>query len=162
MKKTNFFIGAIITLMLMTMSFSVTVVAPNGTIHVYVDIRPDSCPNPIMVRSRGVLPIAICGTDEFDVINIDVDTILIEDVEPIRASIEDVATPFEGEECDCHEIGSDGILDLTLKFDIQEIIDALGDIDDREVITLTLTGQLIEEFGSTPIEGSDCILVIKK
>lgn len=36
-----------------------------------IDIKPQSCPNPINVKSRGVLPVAILGTAEFDVTTID-------------------------------------------------------------------------------------------
>jgi len=37
------------------------------TIEVPVDIKPTSCPNPLNVKSRGVLPVAILGTADFDV-----------------------------------------------------------------------------------------------
>src|SRR4030042_5245628 len=37
---------------------------------VAVDIKPGSCPNPMNVKSRGVLPVAILGTAEFDVTTI--------------------------------------------------------------------------------------------
>ena len=32
-----------------------------------IDIKPQSCPNPLNVNSKGVLPVAILGTDTFDV-----------------------------------------------------------------------------------------------
>ncbi|GAI33112.1 unnamed protein product, partial [marine sediment metagenome] len=47
-------------------------------------------------------------------------------------------------------------LDLTLKFETQEIVNALGEVNDGDVLALTLTGVLYDE---TPIEGADCILV---
>ena len=166
MKKTNFFIGACITLMLITMSFSLTVVAPPLAIIVDVDIKPGSCPNPLMTRSRGVLPIAICGTEDFDVTQIDPVTIEINlncfGVSPLRWSYYDEATPFDGELCDCHEVGADGYLDLILKYKTQELLFALGLVSDGDVITLDLTGNLMEEHGGTPIQGSDCIVIIDK
>lgn len=68
-----------------------------------VDIKPGSCPNPLNLKSKGVLPVAVLGTEEFDVTTIDPLSILLsreeveEGVAPIRSDYEDVATPFEGE-----------------------------------------------------------------
>jgi len=124
-----------------------------------VDIKPGSCPNPLNVKSQGVLPVAILGTEVLDVIDIDVASISLEGVAPIRFDYEDVATPFEGELCDCHEDGPDGYLDITLKFDTQEIMTALGDVEDGEYLPLTLLVTLVD---STVLEGSDCIRIIKK
>ena len=124
-----------------------------------IDIKPGSCPNPLNVNSKGVLPVAILGTEVLDVIDIDVASISLEGVAPIRFDYEDVATPFEGDLCDCHELGPDGYFDLTLKFDTQEIVAALGDVEDGEYLPLTLSVTLVD---GTVIEGSDCIRIIKK
>ena len=144
------------------------VVPPPRLIPVYVDIKPGSCPNPLNKGSKGVLPVAVLGTEDFDVTAIDPETILLsrEDVEggvaPIRWSYEDIATPFTGELCDCHELEGDGILDLTLKFSTQTLVDKLDLCPfDGQTIPLTITGNLKEEEGGTPIEGEDCIWVLK-
>jgi hypothetical protein len=142
------------------------VVPPPPVISVYVDIKPGSCPNPLNKKSKGVLPVAVLGTEDFDVTAIDPETILLnrscegcEGVAPIRWSYEDVATPFEGELCDCHELEGDGILDLTLKFDTQELVEKLDLCPlDGQTIPLTITGNLKSD---TPIEGEDCIWVLK-
>ena len=137
-----------------------------GGTRVPVDIKPGSCPNPLNVRSHGKLPIAVLGTVDFDVTTIDPVTIRLEGVAPIRSSIEDVATPFEPftgkEDCDldCNDDGPDGWLDLTLKFRTQEIVDALGEVENRECRVLTLTGNLKEESGGTPVEGEDIVLIL--
>ena len=128
-------------------------------ISVPVDIKPTSCPNPLNIRSKGMLPVAIVGSEYFDVYDIDVDSILLEGViRPIRSSYEDVATPIDGCGCECTTLGSDGFLDLTLKFKTQEIVDALGEVVNGEELALTLTGSLLD---GTPIEGEDCIRVKK-
>jgi hypothetical protein len=44
-------------------------------IPVFVDIKPASWPNPFQLKSKGVLPVAICGTEDFDVTTIDPETI---------------------------------------------------------------------------------------
>jgi len=124
-----------------------------------IDIKPGSCPNPLNVRSRGVLPVAILGSECFDVCDINVGTLLLEGVAPIRSNYEDVATPvIDGQECECTTEGPDDYLDLTLKFRTQEIADALGEVVNGEVFLLTLTGEL---FDGTSIEGEDCIRVKK-
>ena len=134
---------------------------------VYVDIKPSSCPNPLNLKSKGVLPVAVLSTEEFDVTTIDPMTILLsreeveEGVAPIRSDYEDVATPFEGELCDCHDLNGDGYADLTLKFKTQELVETLGlgEVAGDE-IPLTLTGNLRESEGGTAIKGADCILVL--
>jgi len=126
---------------------------------VAVDIKPQSCPNPISLHSKGVLPVAILGTEDFDVTMVDPASITLAGVSPLRWSLEDVATPFEGELCACHELGPDGWSDLTLKFDVQEVIAALGDPQDGDLLELALTGNLKAEFDSLPVEGSDCVLI---
>lgn len=165
---------------------------------VIVDINPQSCPNPLNVKSKGVLPVAILGTETYDVFDIDVASLRLDGVPPIKSSYEDVSTPLSDdalilassvfsngyyeppiEECDCTEEGPDGFEDLTLKFNTQDIVNALGEVNDGDVVTLTLTGELL--INETPsalrlasdvfsngyyyapsIEGKDCVVVIKK
>ena len=126
---------------------------------VSVDIKPGSCPNPLNVRSKGVLPVAVLGTEEFDVSETDLSTIQLAGVSPIRSGLEDVSTPVIEDECACTTEGGDGIDDLTLKFNTQEIVEALGEVSDGDVMVLTLTGELLD---GTLIEGEDCIRIINK
>jgi hypothetical protein len=126
----------------------------------FLDIKPTSCPNPLNVKSNGVLPVALLGTDTFDVALVDLATVQLEGVDPIRHNYEDVATPIEPgmEDCYCHELGPDGYTDLTLKFRTQDIVAALGDVEDGDVVPLTLTG----EYDGTAFEAVDCIWVLDK
>ncbi|MHC4648611.1 MAG: hypothetical protein ACYTBJ_24405, partial [Planctomycetota bacterium] len=39
-------------------------------VQVAVDIKPGSCPNPLNLASRGVLPVAVLGSEDFDVSSI--------------------------------------------------------------------------------------------
>ncbi len=134
---------------------------------VSVDIKPGSCPNPLNTRSRGVLPVAILGTWDFDVSQINSSSIRLLGIAPLRSNLEDVARPFEpfiGKEdaYDCNDYGPDGYMDLTLKFDTQEIVKAIGDVNDRDVLVLPLTGVLLEELGGTQIQGEDVVVILKK
>jgi len=127
---------------------------------IQIDIKPQSCPNPVNVKSKGVLPVAILGSDVLDVNDIDYDTILLEGIAPLRGSYEDVASPVSDDtECACTTDGADGYMDLTLKFDTQEMLSVLGEVVDDELWMLHLTGNLKD---GTPIEGTDCILIKKK
>lgn len=134
------------------------------SIPVELDIKPGSCPNPLNVRKKGVLPVAILGTGDFDVTTVDPESVRLIGVAPIRWAMEDVATPFEGnlEVCDCHELEGDGYLDLTLKFDAQEVVAALGEVEDGECLMLELTGNLKTAYDALPIKGGDVVSVLKK
>jgi len=140
---------------------------------VAVDIKPGSCPNPLNIKSQGVLPVAILGAAEFDVATIDPASIRLvygeTEVAPIRSSIEDVGAPFIGDilSCDdCYISDPDGIMDLTLKFRTQDIVAALsadiegGTIIDGSCIVLELTGFLTDE--TTPISGADVVSILIK
>ena len=129
-------------------------------VEVSVDIKPQSCPNPVNTKSKGVLPVVILGSDVLDINDIDYDSILLEGIAPLRGSYEDVASPVaDNTECACTTNGADGYMDLTLKFKTQEIVAALGEVVDDELWMLHLTGNLKD---GTPIEGTDCILIKKK
>jgi hypothetical protein len=118
-----------------------------------IDIKPGSCKNPFNVKSKGVLPVAILGSDSFDVLDIDLNSILLEGVAPLRSSIEDAA----GSSCETE--GPDGYSDLSLKFDTQDMVNALGEVSDGDVITLTLSGFLLD---GTEFSGEDIVTVLVK
>ena len=130
---------------------------------VCLDIKPGSWPNPLNPKSRGVLPLAVCGSDDFDVMTIDPETIVLgrEGVyvlQPIRWSYEDVATAVQGEPCDGHDLSGDGFMDLTLKFSTQELMSVLGLGDlAGQTVPLLLVASLTD---GTWLVGSDCVWVL--
>jgi len=143
---------------------------------VAVDIKPGSCPNPINVRPDhgslqraathdrrhryGVVPVAILGSEEFDVMNVRVSSIRLAGISPLRHAYEDVSSPVPSgtPACGCTTDGPDGAVDLTLKFDGRELSDALSQFSDRETIPITLTGELND---GTAILGEDCVLILR-
>ena len=132
-------------------------------IYVPVDVKPQSCRNPLNGKANGVLPVAVLGTAVFDASGIDPATVRLEGVAPLRWSMEDVATPFEpytGKEdaFDCTDMGPDGFMDLTLKFDTQEIVNAVGAVAEGQVLVLTLTGSLTNGMS---FQGEDVVVVVK-
>lgn len=142
------------------------------------DIKPGSCPNPLNItglrdtpggngkdagkslNKGGVLPTAIVGSESFDVTEVDVSTLLLEGIEPLRHAYEDVTRPgTDGGECTCTPEGPDGIVDLTLKFSCKDIAGAIGDVENGDVVPLTITGSLTD---GTAFEASDCVLILSK
>jgi hypothetical protein len=130
------------------------------------DIKPGSCPNPINGKSKGVLPVAVLGTDEFDVTVINTASLRLgtgmsNDVAyPIRHSYEDVGAPFIGNVVNClscGEDGPDGYLDLTLKFRTQEVFSIIGNTSGD--ITLVIHGALTD---GTEFEGEDIVITVPK
>lgn len=136
---------------------------PSAVVH--LDIKPGSCPNPLSIRgrdskSKAILPVALLGTEDFDVRDIDVSSLTFEGVSPFRHNFAEVSAPPEViVECGCVEESSDGYEDLILKFYRSEIIDVLGDLHGVSELQLTLKGRLGdgEEFTAR-----DCIVIRPK
>jgi hypothetical protein len=74
------------------------------------------------------------------------------------------ATPYTGEPCSAHDLDGDGYLDLTLKFKTREVVQTLGlaAFSDRDVVILILTGNFKAEHGGAPIQGQDCVVLLKR
>jgi hypothetical protein len=139
----------------------------------WLDIKPGSCPNPFNTKwfqnldasngkdvgnnkKGGVLPVALAGTLCFDVHQVDVTTLRLEGVTPLRSGLEDVTGPAGENDCGCNGDGPDGFVDLTLKFSRREIAAAMGPVLHGEVVTLTLTGELLD---GTRFSASDCVTI---
>jgi hypothetical protein len=137
-----------------------------------VDIKPGSCPNPINRSSRGVIPISILGTGNLDVADIDVSSVTLSRADGIGGAVapnegppgphsvyEDTGTPFDGEACGCHDLGGDGVMDLSMKFRTDDVVAAL-ELDDLPAgaeLELVVSGTLVD---GTPFSGSDCVLLV--
>ncbi|CAK8721575.1 VWFA domain-containing protein [Candidatus Electronema halotolerans] len=142
---------------------SVIIEVPKPLIEVPVDINPALCPNTVKLTSRGVISVAILGTADFDVADIDPATVSISGVKPIRWSIKDVATPYspftgKSDRMDCTTDGPDGYNDLTLDFSTKDLIPVFGNVADRDVVTLKVDGKL---YDATAIAGEDVVIVLK-
>ena len=136
---------------------------PPEYIEVPIDIKPGSCPNPINVTSNGLLPVAILGTEDFDVSTIDLQTIQLAGIYPLLNALEDVATPYWDSLLNCYScstMGMDGYMDLTLKFNKQTFISAIGEVNNGDCIVVELTGNLLPEYGGTMFKGYDIIKII--
>ena len=160
-------------------------VVPRPFIPVAFDIKPTSCPNPLNVGKQSnilaklpgepndqtdigtgipgdpkapVLPVAILGSADFDVLDIDPSSLTLMGEPAVRWAYEDVTTPMpeDAEQCECTTAGADGYKDLTIKFDKKAVIAALGPIEDGQIIPLYINGEL---YDGVPIEGMDCVII---
>jgi hypothetical protein len=106
---------------------------------VKVDIKPGSEVNPINPRSRGVIPVAILGSDTFDVADVDATTLAFG---PGAAPLAHRNGPHR------KDANHDGIRDLLAHFRTEEAGIAFGDTE------ACVTG---ERLDGTPFEGCDAI-----
>lgn len=96
-----------------------------------VDVKPGSHINPLNLKSKGVLPVAILGSEAMDVAMIDPASLLLNGVPPLRWRYEDACGP-------------DGYEDMVLKFSTQEIAATLGPVKRGDIVTLYMEGLLFD------------------
>ncbi|HUF09918.1 MAG TPA: FlgD immunoglobulin-like domain containing protein [Rhodothermales bacterium] len=130
---------------------------PPTAIQVDVDIYPEeACPSVFNVMSRGRLVLSIQGTADFDATTIDPATVTLAGVSPVLAVFEDTSRPAGDAECACTEDGPDGIVDLKLHFWQQDVLAAIGPVEDGDVVAIPLTGLTTD---GEDIEGEDCVII---
>ena len=139
-----------------------------------LDIRPGACPNRVVTQGRGVLPMALTGTQDVPANEIDPTTLALsrtdgvgEDVYPNLSPpgphvvFDDVATPFTSDGCACHSLSEDGIVDLIMMFRIPELIDRLelAELNSGALLELRVTGETVDGLAFT---ATDCVQVIQR
>jgi hypothetical protein len=114
------------------------ILAPEVTI----DIKPNSDQNTINLKSRGVVPVALLTTDDFDAATVDPATALFAGAAPVKWKLTDV--------------DDDGDADMLFHFKTQEL-----NLDENSV-EATLTVQLMSETSEDPIvvSGSDDVRIV--
>ncbi len=109
------------------------------TIVVPIDIKPGSDPNSINLKSKGVVPVAVLTTDDFDAGTVDPDSVEFAGAPPERWTMEDV--------------DGDGDMDLLFHFKTQEL-DLTEDSTEA-----TLTGETLQGMR---IRGTDTVNTVPK
>ena len=107
---------------------------------VRIDVKPGSDPNAINPRSKGVIPVAVLGSVDFDATLVDFSTVAFGPGE---------ASPVHGGHVE--DVNGDGFFDTVLHFKTQETGIQCGHIE------ATLTGAT---FGSEAITDSDTIKTV--
>ena len=111
-----------------------------GPLEVEIDIKPSSDPNSINQKSKGLLPVAIFGSPEFDVTQIDTTTV---DFDILDVNGSTIAT-----KCNIEDVDGDGIDDMVCFFKIKDI--------DHKCTAEFVVGQIQgEQLDGTPFRGLD-------
>ena len=112
-------------------------------IQVDIDIKPGSDPNSINPRSKGVIPVAILGSADFDVNDVDVTTLTFGP---------DGATPAHRAGGHVEDVNGDGFDDLVSHYRTQDTGVSSGDTE------ACVDGATT---GGTPIHGCDAVRVVR-
>ena len=137
-----------------------------GQMLVAVDVRPQQCPNRVRAGSRRDrnFPVAIAGTADFHVRDIDPASIRLGGVPPKqnRTRFKDLASPFrpfvgKRNANDCTRAGPDGFEDLLLRFSSRSLGRSLARARNGSAVVVPLTGKLED---GTPIRGEGVIVVL--
>lgn len=125
-------------------------------IEITIDIKPGSYPNCFNINGHGVIPVAILGSADFDVTQVDLSSlefagleVRVKGNETPQCSYEDVSGDFTSPEG-----APDGYLDLVCQF----VDNPAAWLPNNG--TATLTGNLKEEHGGTPITGTDELCIV--
>jgi hypothetical protein len=127
------------------------------------DIWPGDCPNYFNTEYTGIYVTAIYAADGFDVMDIDVSSVRLSgpdgegSVAPTVYYYMDKGGPFTKEnDCSCLATSLDALVDLTAKFDFEQIQALIAPVVIGEEHMLTITGRL---SNGILFEGRDCITV---
>jgi len=88
-----------------------------------IDIKPGSYPNSINLKNKGVVPVALLGSDTFDVAMVDVDTLMFA---PAGSAWLSGATPAHAE-VHYEDVDMDGYMDLVSHYRTQDTCIQSGD-----------------------------------
>jgi hypothetical protein len=121
-----------------------------GLIIVDIDIKPGSFPNSINPKSNGVVPVAILGSADFDVTDVDVTTLTFGPAGALPAH--DLTDPVTYAD-HLQDVNSDGFTDLVSHYRQKETGLAPGDTE------ACIDGAT---DGGTPIEGCDSVRILDK
>jgi hypothetical protein len=113
--------------------------APKSVVDISIDIKPGGNPNRFNLKSKGVVPVAVMTTDDFDASTINPKTVFFAAVAAVRWTEEDVDV--------------DGDLDLLFHFKTQELI------LDKDSTVATLTGFT---YDGQAIEGTGRVNIVPK
>lgn len=119
-------------------------VATNSTVEVLIDIKPGSDPNCFNINGHGVIPVAILGSGDFDVYDVNLESLSFGGLEVrVRGN--------KGPLCSIEYLNQDAYPDLVCHFEDNASAWEPGEGE------ATLTGELMD---ATSFEGADSICVV--
>ena len=95
--------------------------APSTSVGVEIDFRPRNCVNFLNLNSNSMVPVVLLGTDAFDVGQVNVASVRVEGLEPVRTVYRDRGAPGQ-----CRGL-PDGVLDLVVVMKAAELLAVLHD-----------------------------------
>jgi hypothetical protein len=116
-----------------TFSISADQIPPPSVIEVPIDIKPGSDPNSINRCSRGVVPVAILGSDTFDTSQID----------PITVELAGAEIAYRGKHAFWaygEDVNNDGYPDMVIHLETENLQLEEG------AVTAILSGKLLDEY----------------
>jgi hypothetical protein len=120
----------------------------SATLEVEISITPGGNPNSVNLKSRGVLPVAVFGTETFDASEID----------PGTVTLAGAAVAVRGKKgklmAHIQDIDGDGLLDMLLQFPVQGLDPA--QVQDGFALLSGAT------YGGDTFQGSDVIVILPR
>ena len=117
--------------LLLTLVGVVSILLAGGAVPVYaqeehheimvtIDVKPGGYPNPINLKSGGVIPVALLGSATFDVTGVNLGTVGIHPMERPEEAVAPVRYAFS-------DVNNDGYMDIIFHFMTQETSFQPGD-----------------------------------
>ncbi len=131
-----------------------------------MNIHPFRCSDELYTkRNIPFVPVAILGSSELIAEQVDYSSLRLEGVAAYDLHfVRDVGTPgapfiAANNTRDCDATERDGLDDLVVLFNRTQILQALGDVEDEQMLVLRLTGNIKAEFGGHPIVAKDMVVI---
>ena len=113
---------------------------PSGSSRLEIDIRPGGNPNTINLKSKGVVPVAVLTTQDFDASTVMPYSVIFAGASPVRWRLADV--------------DRDGDMDMLFHFRTQELVEL-----DEDSTEATLTGETSDGIA---FKGTDSVNIVSK
>ena len=123
-----------------------------------IDISPGTCPNTIETGVQGVVTAALTGSETFEVDDVDITSLYLENAAPLKIQYRDVTRPSRPGECDCSDEGGDGFRDIVMQFKLEDVLADIATVADGASLKWTFSGST--KSGKS-FRVTDCVVIAK-